>query len=104
MWKATMALLLVGSSAMGCSKEASGDKNVATSEGAIGIAECDAYVEKMTAFLDTLPADARAAREPGFKTMRASWQEAAKNPTTKENLAATCKAQLANLPPSAPAK
>ena len=104
MWKATSALLLMAFTTIGCAKGSTDDKTVATSEGAIGVAECDAYIEKMKAFLDTLPSESRAAREPGFKAMQAAWQETAKNPSTKDNLAATCKAQLASLPQNAPAK
>jgi hypothetical protein len=104
MWKATSAFVLMAFTTIGCAKEGTGEGTVATSGGAIGVAECDAYIEKMKAFLDTLPSESRAAREPGFKAMQAAWQEAAKNAATKENLAATCKTQLATLPQSAPAK
>ncbi|HMY21652.1 MAG TPA: hypothetical protein PKA58_35260 [Polyangium sp.] len=104
MKKSTGALLLIAFAGFGCKKESTGDGAAATSETAIGVAECDAYVEKMNAFLDTLPAESRAAREPGFKAMAASWREAAKAPNGKETLAATCKAQLATIPQNAPAK
>lgn len=104
MWKTTSALLLMAFAIVGCSKERVGDEPAAAAEGAIGVAECDAYVEKMKTFLDTLPAEARAAREPGFKAMQAAWRETAKFESTKANLAATCKAQLAELPQNAPAK
>jgi hypothetical protein len=104
MWKVTSALLLLAFTTIGCAKESTTDGSVATSEGPLGIAECDAYIEKMKAFLDTLPSDSRAAREPGFKAMQAAWRETAKNPADKDKLAATCKAQLATMSPSAPAK
>jgi hypothetical protein len=104
MWKATSALVLMAFTTIGCAKESTSDGAVATSDGAIGIAECDAYVEKMKTFLDTLPSESRAAREPGFKAMQTAWQEAAKNSATKDNLAATCKGQLATLPQNAAAK
>jgi hypothetical protein len=100
----TSALLLTAFAMTGCAKESTGEGPAATSEGAIGVAECDAYIEKMETFLDTLPSESRAAREPGFKAMRAAWREAAQNASSKDNLAATCKAQLATLPPAAPAK
>lgn len=106
MSKATSAFLFMAMMAfamLGCAKESTGDGSVATSEAPIGVAECDAYVEKMKAFLDTLPSEARAAREPGFKAMQAAWREAAQNGPAKENLAGTCKAQLATLPQNAPA-
>lgn len=104
MWKGTSALLLLALATIGCAKESTGDGSVAAADGAIGVAECDAYIEKMKAFLETLPAEARAAREPGFKTMQAAWRETARNAATKDNLAATCKAQLAALPENAPTK
>jgi hypothetical protein len=104
MWKVTSALFLTAFVMTGCAKKESSDAPAATSDGAIGVAECDAYIEKMEAFLDTLPSESRAAREPGFKAMRASWRETAQNGSDKDKLAATCKAQLATLPPSAPAK
>lgn len=104
MWNATRAFLLMALCATGCAKESAGDGAAPPTPGAIGVAECDAYVEKMKAFLDTLPTESRAAREPGFKQMQAAWQEAAKTPATKDGLAATCKAQLATLPANAPAK
>ncbi len=102
--KSTRALVLMAFATVGCGKESSGEGSVTTSESAIGIAECDSYIEKMNAFLDTLPTESRAAREPGFKAMQAAWREAAKAPGGKENLAATCKAQLTTIPQSAPAK
>jgi hypothetical protein len=89
---------------MGCSKESSGGGSAGASEGAIGVAECDAYIDKMKAFLDTLPSESRAAREPGFKAMQAAWRETAQNAATKEALATACKAQLATIPQNAPAK
>ncbi|MBK9264726.1 MAG: hypothetical protein IPM54_33700 [Polyangiaceae bacterium] len=104
MWKVTTALLLLALATMGCAKEKTDEGAVATSEGAVGITECDAYIEKMEAFLDTLPSESRAAREPGFKAMQAAWRETAQNASAKDNLAATCKAQLATLPQGAPAK
>ena len=104
MWKVTSALLLLAFTSIGCSKGSTGDGSAATSDAPIGIAECDAYIGKFKTFLETLPSESRAAREPGFKSMQAAWREAAQNPTAKENLAATCKAQLATLPQNAPAK
>ncbi len=98
MLKFTSALLLSAFAMMGCAKETPAEGSVAKSEGAIGIAECDAYIEKMNTFLDTLPDESRSAREAGFKAMKNAWRDAAQNPTAKENLAATCKAQLATLP------
>lgn len=104
MKKSTGALLLIAFATFGCKTESTGDGSAATSETAIGVAECDAYVEKMNAFLDTLPSESRAAREPGFKSMQTAWREAAKAPNGKETLATTCKAQLATLPQNASAK
>lgn len=92
------ALVLMAFTLVGCSKESTGAGTAGAAEGAIGVAECDAYIEKMKAFLDMLPPESRAAREPGFKAMQAAWRETAQNAASKENLAATCKAQLATIP------
>ncbi|MDC3953816.1 hypothetical protein [Polyangium jinanense] len=95
----TVALVFAVSLLMfGCNKGREGEGTAAESEGAIGVAECDAYVKKMEAFLDSLPEEARAAREPGFKAMRQAWRDAAQAPGGKEGLAATCKENLANVP------
>ncbi|MDI3286975.1 hypothetical protein [Polyangium sp. 15x6] len=95
----TVALVFAVSLSMfGCNKGSDGEGTAAESEGAIGVAECDAYVKKMEAFLDGLPEEARAAREPGFKAMRQAWRDAAQAPGGKEGLAATCKENLANVP------
>lgn len=95
----TVAVVVAVSLSMfGCSKGSDGEGTAAESEGAIGVAECDAYVKKMAAFLDGLPEEARAAREPGFKAMQKAWREAAQAPGGKEGLAATCKENLASVP------
>jgi hypothetical protein len=93
-----VAALLLG----GCSKGSEGEGPAASADGAIGVAECDEYVKKMEVFLDSLPDEARTAREPGFKAMRAAWRDTAQTPAGKESLASTCKAQLATLPKDAP--
>lgn len=99
MRRATIVWVCAASLVMfGCNKGSDGEGAAAESEGAIGVAECDAYVKKMEAFLDGLPEEARAAREPGFKAMRNAWREAAQAPGGKEGLAATCKENLATLP------
>ncbi len=98
MWRETSAVVFAVSLLIGCNKGSDGEGPAAASEGAIGVAECDAYVKKMEAFLDGLPEEARAAREPGFKAMRAAWRDAAQAPGGKEGLAATCKENLATLP------
>jgi hypothetical protein len=100
----TRALLLVAFTMLGCSKGSADNDSAKAAEGPIGVAECDAYVEKMKAYLDTLSSESRAAKEPGFKAMQAAWREAAQNAAGKENLAATCKAQLATIPSSGSAK
>jgi hypothetical protein len=98
MWRETSALFATVLLVVGCGKSSDGAGPAASAEGAIGVAECDEYVKKMEAFLDSLPEEARTAREPGFKAMRAAWRDAAQTPAGKEGLAATCKAQLASLP------
>ncbi|MRG92625.1 hypothetical protein [Polyangium spumosum] len=93
-WVCAASLLMFG-----CGKSSDdAEGTAAESEGAIGVAECDAYVKKMEAFLEGLPEEARAAREPGFKAMQKAWREAAQTPGGKEGLAATCKQNLDTLP------
>jgi len=99
MRRETIAVVFaVSLTTVGCGKGNDAAGTAAESEGAIGVAECDAYVKKMEAFLDGLPAEARAAREPGFQAMRKAWREAAQAPGGKEGLAATCKENLATVP------
>lgn len=81
----------------GCNKSEPEEGKTESAEGALGVPECDEYLKKMDAFLDSLPEEARTAREPGFKAMRAEWREALKQPGGKENLAATCKQHLATV-------
>jgi hypothetical protein len=99
MWRETSALFVAALLLGGCGKGSDGEGPApAAAEGAIGVAACDDYVKKYETFLDGLPEEARTAREPGFKAMRAAWRDTAQNPASKESLAATCKAQLASLP------
>jgi len=92
MWRETSAVVLALTSLFAC------NKGREAGEEAIGVAECDEYVKKMEAYLDGLPEEARAAREPGFQAMRKAWREAAQAPGGKEGLAATCKENLAKMP------
>jgi len=96
-WRST-SVLLATVLLFGCAKQTEGEGPAANAEAAIGIPECDEYVKKMEAFLDSLPDDARKIREPGFTAMRAAWRDTAKTPEGKDSLAGTCKAQLATLP------
>lgn len=99
MWRSTSALVFAALCVAGCAKSGdAGEGEHAAASEAIGVAECDDYVKKMEAFMADLPEEARAAREPGFKAMRASWRDTAQSPAGKESLKATCKAQLAALP------
>jgi len=97
-WRLSSALFIAALLSVGCAKkEGTEEGQTAAADAPIGVAECDEYVKKMDVFLDGLPEDAKAAREPGFKAMRAAWRDTAQTPAGKEGLAATCKAQLATL-------
>lgn len=99
MWRGTSALFVAALLLSGCNKGNEGEAEGKTgdAEGPLGVAECDEYIKKMDTFLEGLPEEARAAREPGYKAMRASWREALKQPGGKESLAGTCKQNLATL-------
>lgn len=58
----------------------------------IGVPECDDYIEKYEACLNSkVPEAQRAAFKSSYETMRKTWKEAATNPQTKAALASGCK-------------
>jgi len=58
----------------------------------IGVAECDEYIAKYEACVNSkVPEAQRAAFKTQFDTMRKSWKDAAANPQAKAGLAAGCK-------------
>jgi hypothetical protein len=62
---------------------------------AIGVQECDDYVETWKACYD--PA-ARAAAMPALQQITAGWRDLAKDPQTRSALAQGCKMALENFP------
>lgn len=73
-------------------------KNNGNENGKIGIAECDEYVEKFEACLNTkVPEGQRANFMSSFNSMRDAWKktvEGSSDPSTKAALAAGCKQSL----------
>lgn len=66
----------------------------ATAAGAsgFGVPECDEYITKYLACIDTkVPEAARAMVRQGLDQTKASWQQAAATPQGKQGLAAGCK-------------
>lgn len=59
--------------------------------GAVGVAECDAYVSKYEACLrDHVPAAQREAMQAAFDQARAAWKQAAVNTESRPSLARAC--------------
>ena len=66
---------------------ASGDK--------IGVAECDEYIQKYEACVNSkVPETARSMVKANLDTMRAAWKRAAETPQGKAGLATACKQAL----------
>ena len=66
---------------------------VATTTGAaeFGVPECDSYVKKYLACVDSkVPESARAMVRQSFDTTRAQWKQAASTPQGKSGLASAC--------------
>jgi hypothetical protein len=97
MWRGTSALFVAALLLSGCNKGEQAEGHTEAAEAALGVPECDEYMKKMDAFLDSLPEDARAARAAGYKAMRSEWREVLKQPGGKDSLAATCKQHLATV-------
>ena len=65
---------------------------VAASGDKIGVAECDDYLAKLDACVNSkVPEPARAQYKTSMEQTRASWRSLAANPQTKASLAAACK-------------
>lgn len=68
------------------------NNEVATTGDKVGVPECDEYIEKYEACLNSkVPEAQRAMYKSSFETMRKSWKEAAANPQAKAALATGCK-------------
>lgn len=59
-----------------------------------GVAECDEYITKFEACIGKMDPAAKAAAEPGFKTQRESFKQAASTAAGKEALKTQCKSLI----------
>ena len=67
----------------------------ASSGGAIGVAECDEYINKYeTCVKSKVPENLRATVQTSLDTSRKAWRDAAANPTTKASLPQLCKTAM----------
>ncbi len=61
----------------------------------IGVAECDDFIQKYEACINSkVPAAQQATYKPAIEQWRTSWKRLADNPTTKGTLASVCKTSL----------
>lgn len=66
-----------------------------TAADSIGVAECDNYLSKYEACLNSkVPAESRAAMKQGLDQTRSAWKSALSTPGGKEGLASACKQML----------
>lgn len=71
------------------------ETTASTSEGAIGVPECDEYVTKFKACIDDkVPEAARATFNQSFDQGLQAWKDAAKTEAGKASLAQGCKTAL----------
>lgn len=76
------------------STQATGGKSSAGAGGGdkIGVAECDAYLEKYEGCLnDKVPESARAMMRTSFEQTRKSWKDLAATPQGRASLAQACR-------------
>ena len=76
----------------GCSK-----KDEAPSTGAIGVADCDEYINKYSACIAKMPPESKATAEAGFKAQVDAWKSSAATPEGKAMLKTMCKPTLDSL-------
>lgn len=67
------------------------------SSGSIGVAPCDAYVEKVTACLATMSSEEGKPRREALDKTIAAFRAQAGSPAGKEGLDLTCRSALASL-------
>jgi hypothetical protein len=61
----------------------------------IGVAECDDFIAKYEACINSkVPAAQQATYKPAIEQWRKSWKDLAANPQTKGTLASVCKSSL----------
>lgn len=74
-----------------------GASQAAASDGGFGVAECDQYVKKYLACVDSkVPEAARAMVRQSLDQTKASWKQAAATPQGKAGLASACTQADAN--------
>jgi hypothetical protein len=66
-----------------------------TTEDSVGVAECDEYIKKYEACVNSkVPEASRAALKTAFEQQRKGFKDAAANPSSKASLASSCKTML----------
>src|SRR4051812_47343779 len=102
MMKTTIVLISTAALLGGCHKDEKGTEHTAvtgTAAGSIGIAECDAYIQKMEACF-AKDSNIKDALQSSFAQARDVWKAAAaKGDATKSGLKQGCQAALATIPP-----
>ena len=92
---AIAALTVVACNKGDSSGGAAGSGSAASGGGAgTGIAECDQWISKMQDCLGKMDPTAKAAAQPAFDATKSSWTQAAKEPSGKAALQASCKQML----------
>jgi hypothetical protein len=72
-------------------KAPAGGTSLAVAEGDFGVPECDSYMRKYMACLDSkVPEAARPMLRQALEQSKAAWKQAASSPTGKAGLAAAC--------------
>jgi hypothetical protein len=92
--RAGIAFGLVVLALLACKKKeeaSSSSSTTTTSANAVGVPECDDYLNKYeTCVKEKMPEAARAATLESIKGMREQWKKLADNPVTKGSLAQVC--------------
>ncbi|HEY0457641.1 MAG TPA: hypothetical protein VGC97_00735 [Pyrinomonadaceae bacterium] len=82
-------------SAVVVNKTTDAPKTTTASTDSVGVAECDEYIQKYEACINSkVPEAQRATYKSSFETLRKSWKDAAANPQSKAGLATGCKQAL----------
>lgn len=70
-------------------------KTETTSADSVGVPECDEYIKKYEACINSkVPEAQRSTYKSSFETLRKSWKDAAASPQGKAGLATGCKQAL----------
>lgn len=74
---------------------AANTSSTTTTAAAIGVAECDEYINKYEACVKSkVPENMRATVQTSLDASRKAWRDAAANPTTKASLPQLCKTAM----------